>query len=76
MDLMGEILLNADGGLKRSHLLAKMGMSYKQFVKYLNFLVDKDFIKEVKEENSKIYFLTESGGELLRDINEITKKLK
>lgn len=76
MDLMGEILLNAEGGLRRSHLLAKTGMSFKQFSKYINFLVEKEFIKEVKEENSKIYFLTESGGELLKDINEIVKKLK
>jgi len=74
LDLLGEILLNADG-LKRSHLLAKTGMSYKQFVKYVNFLVEKEFLKEVKEENSKIYSLTESGGELLNDINEIIKKL-
>jgi len=76
LDLMADILLNADGGLKRSHLLNKTGMSYKQFVKYINFLVEKKFLEEVQEEDSKIYFLSDSGGEPLNDISEIIKKLK
>ena len=74
-EILAQILSTAQKDVKKTHLLYSTNTSYTNFIKYFNFLLEKDFI-EVKKGNptGKIYKITEKGSVLLESINKILKE--
>ena len=76
-EIIFELLSSAQEDIKKTRLMYKVNMTYTQFTKYLDFLLEKDLIIE-KNSNSdgKMYCVTQSGKELLEPINIMLRYLK
>ena len=75
-EIIAQILFSAEEDAKKTQLLYKSNISYTHFLKYFNFLLDKQFI-EVKNGNSigKVYHTTEKGEHFLENINNVLQQL-
>jgi predicted transcriptional regulator len=76
IQIIGEILNISQTGARKTEILYKSNMSFTQLNSYLNFLINKNVLKEdmVPDENGssiKIYKNTDRGNQLLGDINKI-----
>jgi predicted transcriptional regulator len=71
-EIIAEILQLSETGAKSTEILYKGYLSYTQLKQYVPYLVEKGILSEqlMKNENghSKIYFTTDKGKELLKDI--------
>lgn len=70
---MLQSIQNKGGRIKPTHLMYKANLSHNQMNSYLDELVNKDFVKKVKEENHYEYILITNNG--LRFIEKI-KEMK
>jgi predicted transcriptional regulator len=75
-EILAQILYSAENDTKKTRLLYEANISYTHFIKYLNFLIEKEFIK-VKEKNpaEKVYQTTEKGKHFLKDINNVLQQI-
>jgi predicted transcriptional regulator len=76
IQIIGEILNISQTGARKTEILYKSNMSFTQLNSYLNFLINKNVLKEdmVPDENGssiKIYKNTDRVNQLLGDINKI-----
>ncbi|MCJ7570795.1 MAG: winged helix-turn-helix domain-containing protein [Candidatus Thermoplasmatota archaeon] len=75
-EIIAQILYSAEKETKKTQLLYKANISYKHFTKYFNFLLEKEFIKIKKQNNTtKIYQTTEKGEHFLKDINNVLQQI-
>lgn len=59
--------------IKSTPLLRQSNLSQKRFKEYINELLEKGFIKEIKDNGGKIYFtLTSKGFDYLSNYKTIT----
>ena len=76
-EIIYELLLSAQDGIKKTRLMYKANMTYTQFSKYLDFLIEKDLlIENDSNSNGKIYNLTENGKKLLEPLDVMFTFLK
>jgi predicted transcriptional regulator len=57
------ILKAAKSGIRKTHLISSVALSYGQFVKYTGFLKSQGFIKEDKT----LFQTTDKGRELIEE---------
>ena len=80
LDIISELLKLSKGGAKKTELLYQGNLSYVQLKGYLMFLMEKNILEERIEKNghgfSKMYYMTEKGGNLLVDINRTLSYFK
>ncbi len=69
-DILQSILLKG-GKIKPTHLMYKANLSHIQMNSYLEGLIKKDLITKIKEKNSNMIVLTQSGYEFITKIKEI-----
>ena len=73
-EIIAEILALSETGAKTTEILYRGYLSYTQIKKYLPFLIKKNILLEQSIKNgngySKVYFTTDKGKELLKDINK------
>jgi predicted transcriptional regulator len=76
-EIIAQILYSAEKEAKKTQLLYDANISYTHFIKYFNFLLEKNFIK-VKEQslNRKIYKTTDKGEHFLKDINNVLEQIR
>ena len=76
-EILSEILFTAERDAKKTQLLYKANISYTHFIKYLNFLIEKDFI-EAKNVNQigTVYHTTEKGEHFLTNINNVLEQTR
>ena len=76
-EILAQILYAAESHAKKTQLLYKANISYTHFIKYFDFLLDKNFI-EIKEGNpyGTVYQTTEKGEQFLDSINNILEEIK
>lgn len=53
------------GRIKPTHILYKSNLSHQMMDDYLKELIEKDFISEEKDGNSKTYSITDKGRKYL-----------
>lgn len=69
MDIMADILLTAIGGVRKTRIMYRCNLSFKQLEAYLNLLLEKGLLTKVsKGETSQERFLktTDKGKVFLR----------
>ena len=76
IDIIENILDLSKNGAKKTEILYKSNMSFIQLNNYLNYMMDKNIIKEKTTNNDgsltkKIYISTDKGKKLLSDITKI-----
>ena len=76
-EIIAQILSSAKNEARKTHLLYSTNISYSNFIKYFDFLLDKQFI-EVKNGNpvGKVYHTTEKGEHFLESINIVLKEIE
>ena len=75
-EILAKILYSAERNAKKTQLLYNANISYTHFLKYFNFLIEKNFI-EVKKGNpsGKTYHITEKGEDFLGNINSVLQQI-
>ncbi|MFA5856048.1 MAG: winged helix-turn-helix domain-containing protein [Candidatus Pacearchaeota archaeon] len=61
------------GKAKPTNILYKSNLSHQMLTEYLNDLLLKGLIKEIKQDDKKLYELTPKGYSFLNDYNIIRK---
>ena len=59
--------------LKKTHLMYKTNLSYTHFVKYLKYLLKKEFIAERETGNpiGKVYYITNQGKKFIKEFKNV-----
>ena len=74
LEIIKEILSLTRNGAKTTEILYRGYLSYTQLRQYIPFLLEKEIITEQHvnngNNNSKIYFTTDKGMQLLKDIQK------
>jgi len=65
MDIVASVLKEAVGGTKKTHIMYKCNLSFKQLQVYMDLLIDRGLLKVVEEggSNDKGVFETTAKGE-------------
>jgi predicted transcriptional regulator len=64
-DIVHNILVETRTGAKKTQLVYNAKMSHTQLNKYLDRLIEQDFIQEKKDNgNTTLYYLTEKGEKM------------
>jgi len=71
-DIIVEILQKAENGVKKTHIMYKVSLSYDQLQKYLTALKERDFITE----ESGIWKTTEKGLHVIEACNMCSRLLE
>ena len=72
-------ILEEEGVAKKTHIMQKAYLDWRNFQKHFNFLLEQGFIAEREEEpesKRKEYYLTEEGINLLRGLKEVEEALE
>lgn len=81
-DIILDILraLSDEGGVaKKTHIMQKAYLDWRNFQKHFNFLLEQGFVgerEEEPEEGGKVYYLTEEGRNLLKGLRDIEEALR
>ncbi|MGB2842600.1 MAG: winged helix-turn-helix domain-containing protein [Halobacteriota archaeon] len=66
-----------EGKVKKTRIMHKANLDWKNFQKRFNFLLDKELIESISDlEKGESYYLTEKGIDLMRRLREVEKILK
>jgi predicted transcriptional regulator len=66
IEIMADILnLSASGLVRKTHIMYRINLSYKQTLCYLEELQSRDFLEEYTEEDTPAYRVTEKGRKFL-----------
>ncbi len=76
-EILARILNSAEEKAKKTQMLYNANISYTHFIKYFNFLMERNFI-EVKNGNpsGKVYHITKKGSNFLNNINDVLQQIK
>jgi predicted transcriptional regulator len=72
-------ILEEEGVAKKTHIMQKAYLDWRNFQKHFNFLLEQGFIAEREEEpesKRKEYYLTEEGINLLKGLSEVEEALE
>jgi predicted transcriptional regulator len=78
-DIMANILSSSVDGAKKTQLMYKCNMSFRQLEAYLNLLIEKKLIHKRVHNGSKdptIYEITEKGHSFLRFYSSLKAMLR
>lgn len=80
IEIINEIVTVSRSGARKTEILYHSNLSYSQLKSYLNFLKEKNIIKEESVRNngssSKVYYTTDKGLVFLQDIKKVLTHLK
>ena len=77
MEIIYDLLSSAQKDIKKTRLMYKANMSYTQFTKYLNPLIEKGLLGEKDSSpEGKIYYITDEGKKLLEPLHTVLTRLK
>lgn len=67
LEIINDILsvIRDNSKIKPTRLLYSSNLSPQMFKEYINELLDKSFVEEVKEKNKRFYSLTDKGYKFL-----------
>ncbi|MBC8521719.1 MAG: hypothetical protein H8D26_07000 [Methanomicrobia archaeon] len=72
--------LSEEGGVARkTHIMQKAYLDWRNFQKHFNFLMEQGFVGEREEDlegGGKEYYLTEKGKDLLKRLREVAQVLR
>lgn len=74
IDIIGDILesiLHKGGKIKPTHLMYKSNLAHGQMMSYLDELVEKNFVKKVRQDKNEYIIITDKGCELVQKLKEI-----
>jgi len=77
VEIIYDLLSSAQKDIKKTRLMYKANMTYTQFTKYLNALMEKGLLDETNSNpEGKTYYTTDKGKELLESLHIVLTYLK
>ncbi|MGB8779953.1 MAG: winged helix-turn-helix domain-containing protein [Candidatus Bathyarchaeia archaeon] len=77
LDIMADILGASDGGTKKTYLMCRCNLSFKQLKNYSSFLIGSGLLHFAKEEaNNGTLQITDKGKEFLRAYKNLKALMK
>jgi len=80
IDIIGEILILSQNGVRKTEILYQANLCYLQLKKYLSFLLEKNILEEKVIRNNgnsfSVYQTTPKGNKLSIDINKALSYFK
>ncbi|RMF54441.1 transcriptional regulator [Candidatus Woesearchaeota archaeon] len=73
-DIVLDMLLSIQekgGRIKPTHLMYKANLAHKQMKTYLEELVEKNFVKKIKDNNYEYITITETGMKFVKTIRQM-----
>ena len=73
-DIIANILHVSDGGAKKTHIMYKCNLSFRQLHAYLNLLIDRRLLRKVERKESsrqELYETTSKGKAFLQAYKSI-----
>ena len=73
-DIVLDMLLSIQekgGRIKPTHLMYRANLAHQQMKSYLEELVQKDFIKKIKEKDYEYIIITDTGSRFLEKIRQM-----
>jgi len=74
MDIIANILRVSDEGAKKTHIMYKCNLSFRQLHAYLDLLIDRRLLKKVERKESsrqELYVTTSKGKAFLQGYKSI-----
>lgn len=74
VDIIANILRVSDGGAKKTHIMYRCNLSFRQLHAYLNLLVDRKLLRKVEQKESsrqELYETTSKGKAFLQAYKSI-----
>jgi len=78
LNVINDILttVSKEKEVKPTHILYKSNLSHKMMMEYLKELIKKKFIKEISNNKSKTYSITNKGKNYLKEYKSMTVFMK
>jgi predicted transcriptional regulator len=80
IDIIANILHEACKGAKKTRIMYRCNLSFRQMKVYLNFLLERELleVRSIIQENSKaeVYVVTKEGKEFLKNYNKLKEILR
>ena len=74
LDIISDMLQsiqNKGGRIKPTHLMYKANMSHAQLKSYLEELIEKDLVHEVKDNKNRYLIITDKGCQFIEKFNQM-----
>ncbi len=73
VDIIANILRVSDGGAKKTHIMYKCNLSFRQLHAYLDLLIDRKLLKKItqKSRRQELYEATSKGRAFLQAYKRI-----
>lgn len=75
MDIYYDILTAARRSVRKTHIMYRSNLSYKQLDIYLTNLVRNNLIEEVQDDDARVYIVTSRGLNFIELFEDISKYL-
>jgi len=76
LEIIAELLFIAKNDVKKTRLLYQANLCYSNFIKYVEFLLEKEFLGvKIGNPSGTIYYTTEKGKKLLENIEHVHSQL-
>lgn len=76
LQIMAEILEIAGDEALKTQIMYRANLSFTQLNNYLEFMLEINLLKKIKQNNKEIYKSTEKGSDFLQRYREISELLK
>lgn len=76
LEITAEILSTALNKINKTRLMYQTNLCNSHFKDYMDYLMDKEFIREIVGNPSRYYQTTDKGKELLKEIRNVLRMLK
>lgn len=74
IDIITDMLISIQekgGKIKPTHLMYKSNLAHTQMKSYLEELVDKELVENIKQDNYDYIIITDKGHEFVRKLREM-----
>ncbi len=76
VEIMADIIMSTNGvGATKTQIVYKANLNFKLATKYLEYLMEKGYVREAEREGRKVFVSTEKGQAFLRKFFEIARDL-
>jgi len=77
LEIIERILSLAENEIKKTRLMYQTNLSYSMLIKYMNFLIKKEFLGlKTGNPSGKIYYTTNKGKKLLESIKDVHSQMQ
>jgi len=71
MEIVAAILRVSKGGARKTHIMYRCNLSFRQLEAYLDFLTNSGLVREISKSGSSVFEITDKGAAFLQAYNTL-----